>query len=282
MAILEFSDGAVVSESRVSPVTRLKVEFTTGVNRVNLPEHAIFVFHDEANVSGHWNGSKPLREHWNAGDASFLPRRSDIAGSVTGTSVHSIIRIDDAVFENVAPGSSSSLAAIEFQHLSNPTISYLSIAISYLTSTRLNCEWPLLVEATARQLAEEVVKQLLGLELTEPGNNKLSADRRRRVVEFVENNLSEPITLAALAAAAAMSPHHFARRWKEATGISPVRYVWRRRVEMAKRLMGNGGIPIVEVAMACGFTSHSHFTTIFKRLYGCTPSQYQRDSSCCT
>ena len=104
----------------------------------------------------------------------------------------------------------------------------------------------------------------------------LSPQRRQRVVDYIEASLSHPISLADIAAVAALSPHHFARAFKASMGMTPVRYVWQRRIELARRMLRETGAPLVDVALACGYASKSHFTTAFKMATGVTPATYRR------
>lgn len=104
----------------------------------------------------------------------------------------------------------------------------------------------------------------------------LSPRRRQRVVDYIESNLSHPISLADIADVAALSPYHFARAFKASIGVTPVRYVWQRRLDLARRLLRETGAPLVDVALACGYASQSHFTTAFKMATGMTPAAYRR------
>ena len=107
----------------------------------------------------------------------------------------------------------------------------------------------------------------------------LVATRRHRVMSFIEDNLSRPISLAEMADAAGLSPFHFTRRFTKLTGMPPARYLWRRRVEMAKRVMRTTTLSLLSVALMCGFSTQSHFTTTFKRYTGVTPSQWRRSET---
>ena len=83
-------------------------------------------------------------------------------------------------------------------------------------------------------------------------------------------------TLEQMAAAARLSPYHFARQFKAATGLPPHQFVIRRRVERAKQLLQTGGgFSLAEVAARVGFSDQSQFTHHFKRLVGVTPGQFR-------
>lgn len=106
----------------------------------------------------------------------------------------------------------------------------------------------------------------------------LGPKRRQRVIEYVETHIGSPITLSDLASAAALSPHHFSRLFRKTFGMSPLRYVWSRRVDAAKRLIVYSTLPLAAVAFSCGFSSQSHFTTAFREATGMTPMNYFRSS----
>ena len=106
----------------------------------------------------------------------------------------------------------------------------------------------------------------------------LTHERLQRAIEYIEANLHRVIRLDEIAAAAALSPYHFTRAFGDAVGVTPVRYVWRRRVERAKALLRTRELPLAMVALECGFSGQSHFTTVFKRETGRTPLQYRVDA----
>ncbi len=107
----------------------------------------------------------------------------------------------------------------------------------------------------------------------------LANDRVKRAIDFIETNLSRRLTLDDLAASASMSPFHFARGFKRVTGKPPHAYVTARRVEKAKQLLRSSSLSISDIAGACGFSSQSHFTTIFRRVTGATPARFRRDAA---
>jgi AraC family transcriptional regulator len=104
-----------------------------------------------------------------------------------------------------------------------------------------------------------------------PVNGKLPAAALHRVRDYVQEHLDEEITLEALAALVHLSPYHFARKFKAATGLPPYQYVLQCRVSQAKTLLMAGKHSIHEVAQAVGFTSQSHLTRHIKNAFGLTP-----------
>jgi AraC family transcriptional regulator len=96
-----------------------------------------------------------------------------------------------------------------------------------------------------------------------------------RVNHYIEERLGCDIGLGDLAGLLHCSRQHFARRFKATYAMSPYQYVIERRVERAKALLRHSGLPLSEVAGACGFGDQSHFTTCFSCRVGISPRRYR-------
>jgi len=94
----------------------------------------------------------------------------------------------------------------------------------------------------------------------------------RRVIEYIEANLTCDLTLVELADVAHRSRYHFARMFRVSTGFSPHQFVIRRRVERARMLVTSTALPLHEIAAVVGFADQSHLTRQFRRLFGTTPT----------
>lgn len=101
---------------------------------------------------------------------------------------------------------------------------------------------------------------------------------RRRVTDYIEAHLDTQITLPDLAAIAGLSEFHLQRMFRVSCGISPHSWVRHRRLAHAKALL-TGAEPIARIAGACGFSSQSHLTRVFKTMTGTTPSAFRRSVS---
>jgi AraC family transcriptional regulator len=105
---------------------------------------------------------------------------------------------------------------------------------------------------------------------------KLPGARLRAVIEYIEEHLDAGPSLEQMAAIAHISPYHFARQFKTATGLPPHQYVIARRIERAKHLLQEGvDFSLAEVAVHAGFSDQSQFCQHFKRLVGVTPRQFR-------
>jgi AraC-like DNA-binding protein len=99
--------------------------------------------------------------------------------------------------------------------------------------------------------------------------------RLDRVSEYVQANIRGSITLADIAAAAGLSPMHFAAQFRAATGHKPHDYLLLCRIERAKTLLDDPSRSLIDIALAVGFRTQAHFTTVFKRVAGQTPSVWR-------
>lgn len=103
----------------------------------------------------------------------------------------------------------------------------------------------------------------------------LTRNQARRVLGYIEANVSQQLTLSELAKIAGLSVHHFARMFKQTLGVAPYRYVLQRRVERAKLMLRTARASLVDISLSAGFYSQSHFTSTFGRMVGATPTEFQ-------
>jgi len=95
----------------------------------------------------------------------------------------------------------------------------------------------------------------------------------QRVIEFIIDNLADNLLLGSMAQQVSISQYHFARLFKQSTGLSPYQYVIHCRIERAKILLLQSQLKISEIASQVGFADQSQFTRHFKRLLGVTPKE---------
>jgi AraC-like DNA-binding protein len=102
-------------------------------------------------------------------------------------------------------------------------------------------------------------------------------DRRiRRAVELMHNALERDLSLEEIAAAAYLSPFHFARLFKKATGATPHAYLAALRLARAQRLLAETDLSITEISGRVGYQSASHFAKSFHQATGLTPREFRR------
>ena len=92
-----------------------------------------------------------------------------------------------------------------------------------------------------------------------------------QVIRIMESNIEEPISPAALAATVGMSTRQLERLARRYLGRSPKRYYMELRLQKARNLLMQTDMSVINVAIACGFTSPSHFSKCYRAHYGTTP-----------
>ncbi|MEM6487734.1 MAG: AraC family transcriptional regulator [Pseudomonadota bacterium] len=127
----------------------------------------------------------------------------------------------------------------------------------------------LYAETVAQALAAQAARVLRP---AEPPVTAAIDDRRlRRAVQHIRAHLAEDLSLAAMADVAAMSPAHFARAFRRATGTSPLQFVIAERLETALALLRTTRLSVAEVAYRVDYADVPRFGQHFKRRYGTTP-----------
>jgi transcriptional regulator GlxA family with amidase domain len=97
------------------------------------------------------------------------------------------------------------------------------------------------------------------------------------IIELMEANLSEPLSLIEIADHVGLSRRQIERLFRQEMGRSPARYYLEIRLDRARHLLIQSSLPVVEVAVACGFISASHFSKCYRELYARSPQQERID-----
>ena len=136
---------------------------------------------------------------------------------------------------------------------------------------------PILGESVTNILCRHLIKTYAMQPLARSSQqNGLPAFLLRRVTAYIEEHLAERLDLTSLARIAGLSPSHFSRSFKVATGTAPYTYVTQRRMERAKALLQENQMSVGSVALECGFNNPSRFAEVFRRHVGLGPREYAR------
>jgi AraC-like DNA-binding protein len=101
------------------------------------------------------------------------------------------------------------------------------------------------------------------------------ASRLSVVLAFIDSHLAERITLAQLARSVRLSPAYFVAFFRQRIGATPMGYLRRRRIEVARGLLLSDDRSVEEIARAVGFADPFHFSRTFRALVGATPTAYR-------
>jgi len=108
-----------------------------------------------------------------------------------------------------------------------------------------------------------------------PYKGGLSDRQLLQVTDYINAHLAEDIKLTDLAQLVGISQFHFSRLFKQSIGVPPHQYVLQQRLEQAKQLLKETELPVMEIALLCGFSSHSHLGKWFRQHTGMTPKVYR-------
>jgi AraC family transcriptional regulator len=111
-----------------------------------------------------------------------------------------------------------------------------------------------------------------------PVQGGLAGWQLRRVTEAMNEHAHHDLALEERAALAGLSAKHFARAFRQSTGVPPHRWLIERRIEHAKNLLITADLGLAEIALACGFADQSHFTAVFRRGTGVTPGAFRQET----
>jgi len=131
-----------------------------------------------------------------------------------------------------------------------------------------------------RALAIAAAEQLLHERIREDGHRQRMPLRVRlglghpkvlEIVALMEGNLEEPLSCLELAAGGGLSSRQMERLFRKYLACTPRRYYLQLRLQQARRLLNETSLPVMEVALACGFVSPSHFAKCYREQYNQVP-----------
>jgi len=147
-----------------------------------------------------------------------------------------------------------------------------------------NAPFDMLLRIVEEDLGPDVVNRVCELSLSErvreagerqrlPLQTRLGIDNPVliRIIDQMEANLAEPLKLADMAPASGLSRRQMERLFQREMGRSPARYYLDMRLERAHLLLLSSSQAVIDIAMACGFSSASHFSRTYRERHGCTP-----------
>jgi len=135
-------------------------------------------------------------------------------------------------------------------------------------------------------LGDEIAIQLLrkwsnlanaGAFGSDRASSGLAKWQERRAAEYLADNLAEDVSLEILAGVAGLSTFHFARMFKQSTGLPPHAYLRRLRSERAKELLATTKLSVGEIATVVGYETPQAFARMFRAETGASPSEYRRE-----
>jgi AraC family transcriptional regulator len=179
-----------------------------------------------------------------------------------------------AALETMYPGKAGDVEVIDFFGR-DETLEHLCLACLDMLAGRVPGD-SMRVEALARLLGACLVEKYTDAATVKPDfRGGLPIRQLRKVEDYVRENMAEDISVETLAEQVELSPFHFSRVFKQATGMTPLQYVTRERIARAQQLIRETSRSVIDVALEAGYTSPSHFAQVFRRVVGVTPSEFR-------
>jgi AraC family transcriptional regulator len=239
-------------------------------------QHVLYYFDKPARQEIVYNGTvKPV--HYQAGEGRFAPAGNPVVFRWNGAIRVFILAFEPWYLERIAAELGTPLQfapEVVLRKLASddPTTSLLR---------KLACEIDggpgstFLADSLARSIAVYLLRNLLRVPSAKPQAIAPPA-AVLRAVALMRARLADSISLDELARAAGLSPFHFARQFKAATGHPPHDYHIRLRIDRAQELLRTRGREwnLAAIAHECGFADQSHFSRQFKRVVGVPPGEF--------
>jgi len=216
------------------------------------------------------------RAFWRSeGDIDLVPRNKPVGFDALSAYESLEIRLAPGVLDRVAAelGHPTNAERFEVRHmLRDERIYHLARALEREQQAN-SPTGQLYADSIGVALAARVLRLT---ENTPHARTRLSSTQLKRVLDYIEAHLEDPLTIDTLSREAGASSSHLRTWFKVATGLSLHRYVVRRRVERARNLLLQGQLSTSEIALAVGFSHQSHLARWMRREIGITPSDVRR------
>jgi len=200
--------------------------------------------------------------------------RSPLGAEIDVMHIHLGVDQCLAAFEMVYPDKANAVEVTDFFGR-DETLAHLSFACAEMLSAR-TADNAKRVAALAHLLAIYVAEKYTNVASQRPVyRGGLPIVRLRKIEDYVHAHVSESISIDSLAELAELSPFHFSRVFKQATGITPLQFVTRERMLQAQQLIRETSRSLIEIALEVGYTSPSHFAQVFRRTVGMAPTEFR-------
>lgn len=274
---MKFAEGSSLRSYQAGPLEIVDGTIT-GVTKARHRWPLLYMANSDL-VSTAAYGTDVLKGYeWQAGDIGFKPPDQDWSCQPTPHGATLMVTTGDAFGAAVQEHVDLERLEFRFAGVRSPTATLQFRALREMAMAGPDRLSELAAETMGLALAVSVLREMYPHLTAKAEQSGLSIERRRRVLDYIEARLSQRITLTELAGVASLSQWHFCRSFRQATGLTPSKYITGRRIDLARQLL-RGDLPIQEVALACGFASQSHFCDAFKREVGRTPSEYRLEAS---
>lgn len=246
--------------------------------RLELRSHLIDINFDPGEINLAVNSDRFKRACGRPEDICWAPAGTDFRLKTSNSRWGLLLELD------TARAASIEAEALDGADMPHDFLGYSQDALASIYGRHLirHLRRPEIDPLFAEGLGLAIVARSIGLARRDRrfhASDRLYADDPRitRVIDYIETHFGDELSVGELATVAAMSPGHFSRVFKTATGEPVWAYVQRRRCERAQEMLEFTRESIAEVAHACGFSSQAHFTHCFRQAFGVTLGALRRN-----
>ncbi|MFT4152648.1 AraC family transcriptional regulator [Parafilimonas sp.] len=130
-------------------------------------------------------------------------------------------------------------------------------------------------DLSLKELLIRLVQSQHLMQVASEAGDSANKSRMHYVLNFIEQHLTEKISVDTLSRKAYLNRNDFFKWFKEQFGITPLEYINRERIKLAKHLLADPKNSISEVSYQCGFSDINYFVRLFKKTEGITPGAYK-------
>ncbi len=167
---------------------------------------------------------------------------------------------------------------VEFKRVDNvyshQLLNFIEFFIEEIINYGANCY--LMLESIETQIAIQILRDSCSDLVKHKKNYNSDNDYIDQAIKYMQDYYSSNISIDEMCRAIYLSPSHFQRIFKKRMGQTPYLYLIELRLNKSKEMLKDRNISIEEISRLCGFVSSGHFSTVFKRIEGVSPSKYRK------
>ncbi|MCY7337671.1 MAG: AraC family transcriptional regulator [Chamaesiphon sp.] len=239
--------------------------------------HSIIVNNSHQIQIGHCSGNHKLDKQFNKGDITIFPANTRNKHSWNREWEFFLLCLDPKLMTQIAYESIGVESIEILPCFATPDPLIYQFCLGLISELKLGescCS--LYVEHLIAVLSIHLIRKysVKNQSLRDP--NGLPKSKLQQAISYINEHLTENLSLKDIANVVGMSPFYFTSLFKQSTGMTAYQYVIYRRIELAKQLLRQQELSIAEVSEQVGFVSQSYFANVFRKHTNKTPKMYQK------
>lgn len=182
------------------------------------------------------------------------------------------------LYREAAPSVQKLISSVDFPFISKPHDSICKSIESCFLSAAYELENPQSFDADALSsyISIELINLFRSMEAIKYKENSYAYVYVAKAMNFISENLCEPITLTDVSQHVNLSTNYFSKIFTEINGRGFLKYLTDERIALSKKMLELSDMSILDISYSCGFASFSAFSRAFKVLTGISPSEYRK------